>query len=72
MTRTSLLKCDQCGVTCSAYDSTAVWLWVGNTLSDYTFLTGERRQYADLCSWQCVRDYATVQTLDPDTHGNKP
>lgn len=56
------IKCDQCG-TVATYKEAGDWLTVRSGM--HQTLMGH--PVADLCSWPCLRDYATVQVLDPDS-----
>lgn len=69
MSSSSTVRCDQCGRTeadDAARDGRWHYLMPREPISwFYGDRTGERRPRPDLCSWECVRDYATAQILDP-------
>lgn len=58
---TSILRCDMCGTERPGRDHTR-WLSVDQHTHRY-----DVERVADLCSWDCVRDYAASAALVGDT-----
>ena len=62
------VKCDQCG-TVAEYKEMKDWLRIQGRQSRDAIVNlyvGDKG-LADLCSWKCLRDYAVVQVLDPES-----
>lgn len=63
MTSNTSLTCDHCGkVTDYTEDGVRGWLRIHDRVYYTAYLRGSKDELqADLCSWQCMRAYATVQ-----------
>jgi hypothetical protein len=69
-------SCDQCGATISEGDleiTTPVgnaWIQVSDRLTLVPFISGDKPQVDDFCSWECVVAYATEKAAQAAAKGD--